>query len=50
MLIIPYSTALTLARPPYISYALVAICLLVFTLQRATSITASLAYYPDSWN
>ncbi len=50
MLIIPYSTALTLARPPYISYAAVAICLVVYTLQLSTPITEALIYYPDSWN
>lgn len=50
MLIIPYSTALTLGRPPYISYAVVALCAVVYTLQLGTSITEALVYYPDSWN
>ena len=50
MLIIPYSTALTLGRPPYISYAVVALCAVVYTLQLGTSITEGLVYYPDSWN
>ncbi|MDH3387601.1 MAG: rhomboid family intramembrane serine protease [Gammaproteobacteria bacterium] len=50
MLIIPYSTALTLARPAYGCYMAVAICALVYTLQLAAPITDSLMYYPDSWN
>lgn len=50
MLIIPYSTALTLGRPPYISYAVVTLCAVVYTLQLGTSITEGLVYYPDSWN
>jgi membrane associated rhomboid family serine protease len=41
---------LNLGRPPYISYAAVLLCLLVYTLQISTSITQSLMYYPDSWN
>jgi len=50
MLIFPYSTALTLGRPPYISYAAAALCVVVYSLQLGTSITESLMYYPDSWN
>ena len=50
MLIFPYSTALTLGRPPYISYAAVLLCLVVFSLQLGVPITESLMYYPDSWN
>jgi membrane associated rhomboid family serine protease len=50
MLIFPYSTALTLGRPPYISYAAVLLCLVVFSLQLGAPITESLLYYPDSWN
>ncbi len=50
MLILPYSTALTLARPPYVSYAAVAICVVVYALQFSTLITETLLYYPDSWN
>lgn len=50
MLIFPYSTALTLARPAYVSYAAAAICLVVFSLQLSTPIMESLLYYPDSWN
>ena len=50
MLIFPYSTALTLGRPPYISYAAAALCVAVYSLQLGSSITESLMYYPDSWN
>jgi membrane associated rhomboid family serine protease len=50
MLIFPYSTALTLGRPPYVSYAAVVLCLVIYSLQLGTSITESLMYYPDSWN
>jgi membrane associated rhomboid family serine protease len=50
MLIFPYSTALTLGRPPYISYAAVALCLVVYSLQLGISIAQTLMYYPDSWN
>jgi membrane associated rhomboid family serine protease len=50
MLIFPYSTALTLGRPPYISYAAVALCVAVYSLQLGTSVTEALMYYPDSWN
>ncbi len=50
MLIFPYSTALSLGRPPYISYAATALCVMVYSLQLGTSITEALMYYPDSWN
>ena len=50
MLIFPYSTALTLGRPPYISYAAAALCVVVYSLQLGTPITESLMYHPDSWN
>jgi membrane associated rhomboid family serine protease len=50
MIIVPYSTALTLARPPYLSYAAVTLCVIVYTLQLGGPITESLLYYPDSWN
>ena len=50
MIIFPYSTALTLSRPAYVSYAAATICLVVFSLQLTTPITESLLYYPDSWN
>lgn len=50
MIFLPYSTALTLGRPPYVSYAAVTLCVLVYTLQLGAPITESLAYYPDTWN
>jgi membrane associated rhomboid family serine protease len=50
MLIFPYSTALILGRPPYLSYAAAALCVVVYSLQIGTPITESLMYYPDSWN
>lgn len=50
MLIVPYSTALTLGRPPYASYAVAALCAIVYTLQLTTPITEILLYYPGSWN
>jgi membrane associated rhomboid family serine protease len=52
MIILPYSTALTLARPPIVSWAVVTLCALVFLLQLATpeGFTRSLMYYPDSLN
>jgi len=50
MLIFPYSTALNLGRPPYVSYAAVMLCLVIFSLQLGSPITQNLVYYPDSWN
>lgn len=50
MIILPYSTALTLAQPPKATYATVLICVLVFYLQLSTSISEQLLYYPESWN
>ena len=50
MVIFPYSTALTLSRPPYISYAAAALCALVYMLQVGSPITGALMYFPDSWN
>ena len=50
MLIFPYSTALSLARPPWVCYGAAALCVLVFMLQLGTPVTESLLYYPDSWN
>ena len=50
MMFIPYSTALSLARPPYVTYAVAVLCAVVFTLQTGSSITASLMYYPGTWN
>ncbi|MFT5658034.1 MAG: membrane associated rhomboid family serine protease [Gammaproteobacteria bacterium] len=50
MLILPYSTALRIAHPPIVSYAVTVICVLVFMLQLKFPITASLWYEPASWN
>jgi len=50
MILLPYSTALRLSRPPYVTCATVSICVLVFLLQINSNITASLIYYPQSWN
>lgn len=50
VILIPYSTALTLAKPPWATYAIVFLCVLIFYFQLTSSITDSLAYYPDSWN
>jgi membrane associated rhomboid family serine protease len=52
MIILPYSTALTLAKPPVVSWVVFALCLLVFLLQLSTPLafTQSLAYYPESLN
>ena len=50
MLLLPYSTALTLARPPLVTYAMTGICVLVFLAQLGSGITENLMYYPDSWN
>ena len=50
MLIIPYSTALTLARPPVVTYAMVLVCILVFFLQLTSGITQDLIYHPTTWN
>lgn len=50
MVLMPYSTALTLAQRPVISYLLCGLCILVFALQLGTGVTDHLMYYPDSWN
>ena len=50
MILLPYSTALTLARPPVVTYATVFLCVLIFLLQISSNITESLLYYPDTWN
>ncbi len=50
MLIFPYSTALTLAKPPLVSYIVVLLCTVIFTLQLSSPITENLMYYPESWN
>ena len=50
MIILPYSTALTLARPPTVTYIIIALCCVIFLLQNIFPITDSLMYYPDTWN
>lgn len=50
MLILPYSTALQLARPPLATYALALICVVVFYFQVSHNMTGSLIYYPETWN
>lgn len=50
MIILPYSTALTLSRPPVVTYATIFLCVLVFLLQLGSTLTESLMYYPESWN
>lgn len=50
MIFLPYSTALTLSKPPIVTYAMASICVLVFFAQLGSGITESLMYYPDSWN
>ena len=50
MIIFPYSTALTLARPPIVTYGVTLLCCIIFSLQMAFPITESLVYHPDSWN
>src|SRR5210317_1477548 len=50
MIILPYSTALTLSKPPVITYATAVVCVLVFFSQLGSGMTESLMYYPHSWN
>ena len=50
MLILPYSTALKLARPPLATYALALLCIVIFYFQISSDITDSLVYYPETWN
>ncbi len=50
MILLPYSTALRLSRPPYVTYTTLLVCVLVFLLQINTNVTESLVYYPESWN
>lgn len=50
MLIVPYSTALRLSRPPVVTYLVTLLCVLVFLWQIRSDITESLMYYPETWN
>jgi membrane associated rhomboid family serine protease len=50
-MLIPYSTALTLARPPIVTHLTILLCLVVFYFQSGSyEFTESLLYYPQSWN
>ncbi|MDJ0833822.1 MAG: rhomboid family intramembrane serine protease [Gammaproteobacteria bacterium] len=51
MIVIPLSTALTLSRPPWVTYATAALCVLIFIAQLSdNSVTEIMLYYPQSWN
>ncbi|MCP4471970.1 MAG: rhomboid family intramembrane serine protease, partial [Gammaproteobacteria bacterium] len=50
MVIIPYSTALRLSKPPIVTYAMTLLCMLIFAAQVSSDITESLLYYPETWN
>lgn len=50
MLLLPVSTALSLAHPPKATYATAALCFAVFLLQLNFPLTEYLLYYPESWN
>ena len=50
MIIFPYSTALSLAKPPLVTYITAALCVVVFYFQLSSGITDTLKYYPASWN
>ena len=50
MVIIPYSTALRLSKPPIVTYSMTLLCMLIFAAQVSSNITASLLYYPETWN
>ena len=50
MFVFPYSSALRIAQPPYVTYGITLLCLIVFGLQLSFPVTDSLMYYPLSWN
>ena len=51
MILIPLSTALTLSRPPLVTYAVAALCLMIFIIQLSSAaFTEFMLYYPHSWN
>jgi membrane associated rhomboid family serine protease len=50
MIIVPYSTALELSKPPVVTYLAVLICALVFCFQISFGITENLMYFPATWN
>lgn len=50
-MLIPYSTALTLARPPIVTHLTILLCLVVYYFQTGSiEFTQNLLYYPQSWN
>jgi len=49
-MIIPYSAALNLARPPVVTIITAMLCTVVFIFQVGSNITESLLYYPETWN
>lgn len=50
MFIFPYSSALRIAQPPYVTYGITLACLIVFGMQLSFPVTGSLVYDPLSWN
>lgn len=50
MLIVPYSAALNLARPPIVTIITASLCIVIFFVQVGSNITGSLLYYPETWN
>ena len=46
-IIIPHRSTLALGRRPYVTWGVMAVCLLIHLLAPASQ---SLMYYPDSWN
>ena len=50
MFIVPYSTALQLAKPPVVTYSMTLLCVVIFLFQISSNITESLLYFPQSWN
>ena len=46
-MIIPHSSDLSLGRRPYVTWAVIALCLLIHLIAPSSD---ALIYYPDSWN
>ena len=46
-MIIPHSSDLSLGRRPYVTWAVIALCLLIHLIAPSSD---ALMYYPDSWN
>jgi membrane associated rhomboid family serine protease len=49
-MLVPYSAALNLSRPPVVTIIMVVLCIAIYFLQITTNITDSLLYYPETWN